>query len=591
MRYQPPQDTDYKRLGLTVFLAAVTLIVWQNYIDHPRRVKMAEYVKAQEAKQAEKRVESVKALPVNKETPAEENASLNRNERLALSPRVTIANSKIDGTIALKGARFDDLRLAKYRTDLDPHSPEVTLFAPNGDRDAYFTQIGWVAADGKTKVPDHTSQWASDKKSLTPGSPITLSWNNGEGVTFQLVVSLDDDYMFNIEQKVENKSAGDIQVAPYAYINRAYDEPKQHMNIAHEGPIGVVDGVLNEIGYKELREKGSKSFDNASGWLSISDKYWLAALIPGEGGYKANFSHYLKGDRDRYQADYLGSAKTLGSGESTSTGVRLFAGAKEIHALDRYTLGTNGQAPIPLFDRAVDFGSLYFLTKPMFLMLTFFYAHIGNFGIAIMLLTIVVKLALYPLANKSFHSMAQMREVQPQILKIRERYADDQLAMNKEMMALYKREKINPASGCLPVLIQMPVFFALYKVFNVTIEMRHAPFFGWLKDLSATDPSNVFTLFGALPVDAPQWLPHIGILPILFCATMVIQMKMQPKPADPTQAKMMAWMPYIFLYMFAGFASGLVLYWVWSNVLSIIQQQIITRTHHAKMAKKAKVVS
>lgn len=587
MRYQPPQDTDYKRLGITVFLAAIALMAWQTYVDAPRRHKMIEFNKTQEAIQAAKKVEAIKALPAAKDMSAEENPNLSREQRLALSPRIAIASDKLHGSIALKGARFDDLKLAKYRTTIDANSPEVTLFAPNGDTETYFTQIGWVATDGKTKVPDHNSMWAADKKTLAANSAVDLSWNNGEGVTFHLIVSLDSDYMFSVQQVVDNKSGQTIEVAPYAYINRAYEEPKQHYGIMHEGPMGVADGVLTEIGYKELREKGNKTFDNASGWISISDKYWIAALIPGQGGYKANYAHYLKGAQDRYQADYLGKTQALGNNEMVTSDVRLFAGAKEIHVLDRYTAGDGGKPPIPLFDRAVDFGALYFLTKPLFLMLNFFYAHLGNVGLAILMLTIVVKLALYPLASKSFHSMAQMREVQPEMMKIRERYSDDQIAMNKEMMALYKREKINPASGCLPILIQMPVFFALYKVFYVTIEMRHAPFFGWLKDLSAPDPSNVFTLFGLLPWDHPVFL-HIGILPILFCATMVIQMKMQPKPADPIQAKMMAWMPYIFLYMFAGFASGLVLYWVWSNVLSIAQQQVITKSHHAKMAKKAK---
>jgi YidC/Oxa1 family membrane protein insertase len=578
------QETDYKRIMLAVFLAALVLTGWQTLVEGPRRQQLLQAQAVNAAKVAETQVAEAKNNPVNKEVESEPAIKLSREERIAQSPRVKIASDKLHGSIALRGARFDDLMLAKYRVDLDAKSPEVTLFSPSGDAHAYFVQAGWLATD-QTKVPDQNSLWQADRKTLAPGEPVTLTWTNGEGVTFILKIALDRDYMFDIAQRVENHSGRTISVAPYAYINRAYDEPKQQYAISHEGPLGVMENTLEEIPYHDLREKGNQTFEHASGWLGITDKYWLSALAPAESDYKGTFSYYTKGDQHRYQVDYLGKPAPVASGESNQAGLRLFAGAKEIQVLDRYAEGDSTHAPIPLFDRAVDFGSLYFLTKPMFLLLTFFYAHMGNFGIAIMLLTIVVKLAMYPLANKSFHSMAQMRELQPQMMKIRERYADDQIAMNKEMMALYKREKVNPASGCLPVLIQMPVFFALYKVLFVTIEMRHAPFFGWIKDLSAVDPSNIFTLFGLIDWNHPAWM-HLGILPMLFTATMVIQMKQQPKPADPVQAKMIAFMPYFFLFLFASFPAGLVVYWVWSNILSILQQQLITRRHRAHLARK-----
>ncbi len=580
-----PQETDHTRLFLAIFLAAITLIAWQALVQAPRKQQLAEYAKTQEVKRIQEKQAYEQTVATSKKTLPEENADLTPAQRLALSPRVEIRSAKLDGTIALKGARFDNLHLANYREELDPKSPEVTLLYPNGDEQSYFAQIGWVSADGKTIVPDQHSVWQSDGTKLTPDSDLNLFWDNGAGVRFHLSIALDKDYMFSIRQYVENNSGQEISLAPYAYINRAFEDQAQHYGILHEGPIGVMDGALEEIGYEELRDDGPQKFDNASGWLGITDKYWLTALIPAEHGYKATMSHYKKYNRDRYQVDYLGTTVKVANGNFSENKLRFFAGAKEINALDRYADGGEGAAPITLFDRAVDFGFLYFMTKPMFLTLHFFYDHIGNFGLAIMLLTVVIKLIMFPLANKSYHSMAQMRAVQPQIKKIRERHAGDTMTINKEMMELYKREKINPASGCLPVLIQMPVFFALYKVLYVTIEMRHAPFFGWLKDLSAPDPSNLFTLFGIMPWDHPASL-HLGILPILFCVTMIIQMKQQPKPADPVQAKVMGFMPYLFLFIFAGFPAGLVVYWVWSNMLSILQQQFIIRHHNAKEYRK-----
>jgi YidC/Oxa1 family membrane protein insertase len=572
---------------IAIFLAGLLLISWQAFVDAPRTRKLAELEQTKQAEAIAKREEKAKQF-IDKASPAEENPNLTHEQRLALSPRLAIRSDKLHGSLALKGARFDNLTLAKYRAELDPASPEVALFAPSGDEKTYFAQVGWIAVDGTTIAPDHHSIWRADRSELSPKEPVTLSWDNGQNIIYKIVVSMDEDYMFTLAQSVENKSGQAIKLAPYAFINRSYPRPKNHYGVLHEGPMGVMDGTLTEISYDELRDKTSKKFENASGWLGITDKYWLSALIPGESDYQTNFSYYTKDGIDRFQVDYLGRSYDMQPGQSSQQTLRLFAGAKEIQVLDRYTAGDAKQQipPIPLFDRAVDFGILYFMTKPMFLTLNFFYALIGNFGVAIMMLTILVKLLMYPLANKSYHSMAQMRALQPEMAKLRERYADDSMAMNKEMMALYKREKVNPAAGCLPVLIQMPVFFALYKVLYVTIEMRHAPFFGWLKDLSVTDPSNIFTLFGLIPWNHPAWM-HIGVLPILFCITMIIQMKQQPKPTDPVQAKMMAIMPYFFLYLFASFPAGLVVYWVWSNVLSIIQQHIITKRHEAKKNRKA----
>lgn len=587
MNFKHQDEPEYKRLFLAIFLSAIVLITWQAQVEWPRRQALSQMTVAERQKEQEVFKQHSQKIS-GQSVESEDNPNLTRAQRLAKSQRIIIKNKSIDGSISLTGARFDDLQLAKYRVGLDPASPEVVLLSPNGDESAYFSQIGWVSADGSVKVPDAKTPWKSDKTTLGAGETVNLSWDNGGGVIFHLAITLDEHYMFNIVQKVENKSGKEISLFPYAYINRSHHQSKQQYNaILHEGPIGVMQGTLNEVPYSDLHEKNNIAYDDVSGWLGIVDKYWLAALIPNDENYKVTFSYYQKNGQDRYQTDYLGKAITIAPDGTSNYNVRLFAGAKEVALLDRYAAGDEKHAPIPFFDRAVDFGTLYFMSKPMFQMLNFFYHLVGNFGIAILLLTVVVKLCMFPLANKSYKAATQMRELQPEVTKLRERYLGDQIALNREMMALYKREKVNPASGCLPVLIQMPVFFALYKVLYVTIEMRHAPFFGWLKDLSDMDHSNVFTAFGLLEWSTPSWL-HLGVLPILMCATMVIQMKQQPKPTDPTQAKVFAYMPYFMLIIFAKMPAGLVLYWTWSNILSIGQQALITKRYKAQKERHNK---
>lgn len=580
-------EPDYQRIIITVFLAAIVLIGWQTLVEWPRRQHLAQNA----AIQAQKKAEIKEKKPdeaITKEIDADYNPTLTREQRLATSKRVTIKSNELHGSISLKGARFDDLTLAKYKETLEKNSPDVTLLTPNGEEAAYFAQAGWVAIDGKTKVPDGKSLWTADKTTLTAGENTTMSWDNGEGITFILTISMDADYMFTINQRVENHSASEISVAPYGYINRAYKDSTSNA-IMHEGPLGVMENSIIETSYGALREKGNETYENANGWLGITDKYWLTALIPDSKPFKATFNYYKKNEQDRYQVDYIGNTQKISTGAAQESKLRLFAGAKEINVLDRYATGSEDgkNPPIPLFDRAVDFGILYFLTKPLFLMLNLFYSLIGNFGLAIMMVTIVIKILMYPLANKSYKAMAKMRILQPEMVKLKEKYKDDQMAINKETMALYKLHRVNPASGCLPLLIQMPVFFALYKVLYVTIEMRHAPFFGWLKDLSAADSSNIFTAFGLIPWEAPNFL-HLGILPILYCITMIIQQRQQPMPTDPVQAKMMKIMPFALLFLFATFPAGLVIYWVWSNILSIIQQEIITLRHGTHRSQREK---
>ena len=575
---------DYRRLFLAVFLAAIVLTAWQAFFEWPRRQQLAEF-HAQQAKiESTKQVEYAKKVE-SVPTDSAENPNLSREERLALSRRLPISSNKLHGSIALKGARFDDLTLATYRETLDPASKEVVLFSPSGDAHSYLTQIGWIAGDGSTKVPDASSLWQADKVKIESGKPVALRWDNGAGVIFIITITLDDAYMFTLDQRVENNSASTINVIPYGYINRATGTSGDIQNmIMHEGPMGIIENGLKEIPYSDMKSKGNQTFDTSNGWFGITDKYWLAALVPtASGSFKTTYSYYQKNNIDRFQVDYMGDGLVIDAGKSATSNTRLFAGAKEIDILDSYADGKKG-APVPLFDRAVDFGMLYFMTKPLFLLLNFFYKLVGNFGVAILLLTVVVKACLFPLANAGYKSAAAMRRLQPDMAKLKENHGDDRINFQKELMALYKREKVNPASGCLPLLIQMPVFFALYKVLFVTIEMRHAPFFGWIKDLSAMDTSNIFNLFGLLPFTPPTFL-HLGILPILMCATMVIQMRQQPTPPDPMQAKIIKFMPYMFLFMFASFPAGLVIYWICSNTLSIIQQAAISKKHGSMKAK------
>lgn len=580
-------EPDYKRVFLAVFLSAIVLITWQVTVEWPRRQALTKLAHEVTEKREKAKISHVSQGPAKDILDSEDDPALTRPQRIAATPRITIATDTISGSLSLKGARFDDLTLIKYRETIDADSHGIVLLSPNGDEKAFFAQVGWVAADGKTKVPDQRTLWESDKPALGAGETVRLKWQNDNNVTFILAITLDENYMFSIEQQVENRSGQEISVMPYGYINRTY-KMLETPAFLHEGPIGVADGTLNEVNYNELAETGNRTYESTSGWLGITDHYWLAALIPAENHSKVTFGHYTKSGRDRFQVDYLSDAQAIASGATMTSTTRFFAGAKELQLLDRYTNGNpaNGKPPIPLFDRSLDFGSFYFLAKPMCVVVDYLYRLTGNFGTALLIFIIVVKLLMYPLANKSYVSMSQMRDLQPEMIKIRERYIDDQIGMHKATRELYKREKVNPAAGCLPILIQIIVFLALFRGLNVTIELRHAPFYGWIRDLSAPDPSNLFTAFGLIPWDPPGWL-HLGFLPILYCITMIIQTAQQPKPADPVQAKMITYMPYLMLIFFNQMASGFVLYWTWSNIISIIQQHFITKRYAAQKAARA----
>ncbi len=460
------------------------------------------------------------------------------------------------------------------------------LLSPLVTEDAYYADFGWFSEAKDVAVPDKDTVWQADSTALAPGKPVTLTWHNGQGLTFARKIEIDADYMFTITDTVTNASGAQVEIAPYGRVVR-YGTPQDasQMWVLHEGPIGVFNETLEEVSYGSVRDEseddGKFTYTSTGGWMGISDKYWLVTQVPQQDEtLTSNFFYESKGDF--YQVDFASAQQPVPAGGSATRTQHLFAGAKVVNMLDRY-----GEAlGLPLFDRAVDFGWFFFLTKPLFQILDWIFRFVGNFGVAILCLTVLVKAAMYPLANKSYRSMSKMKLLGPKMTELREKFGSDRAKLNQEMMALYKREKVNPAAGCLPILVQIPVFYALYKVLIVTIEMRHAPFFGWIKDLSAADPTSIFNLFGLIPWDYHEafqipmvgGLLHffsIGVWPLIMGFTMWAQMRLNPTPPDPVQARIFGLMPIIFTFMLAPFSAGLVIYWAWNNTLSIAQQKLI----------------
>ncbi|MBX9753020.1 MAG: membrane protein insertase YidC [Roseococcus sp.] len=506
---------------------------------------------------------------------------------------VAVENPRVQGRISARGLMLESLILKDYRETIDRNSPLVTLLAPRGRPEGYFAQWGWTSADSRTRVPDNDTDWTVTGGPLTATTPVTFSWENGQGQVFEAVLTLDANYMFHMQQRVRNTSAEPVQLLPWARIRRERTPQVAGFFILHEGFIAVQDGRLTEITYTDgkkeqtgpRRAQGS-AWDNeaAEGWAGLSDKYWLTALTRADDGtrLRSAFRHIQDGPIDRWQVDVAPPAPvTIAAGATDTLATRLFAGAKEVRLLDDYAT----RLRIQDFDKAIDFGWFYFITKPFFYGLDWLFVLTGNMGIAILLFTLGLKIAFFPLANKAYKSMSRMRLLAPKMTEIRERYKEEPQKMQAEMMGLYKSEKINPASGCLPILIQIPVFFALYKVLFVTIEMRHAPFFGWILDLSAPDPTNFFNLFGLIPFDPPAFL-HLPAWAIAMGLTMYFQQKLNPQPPDPIQQKIFQWMPVIFTFMLASFPAGLVIYWTWNNLLSIGQQWYIMRLDAKREAAK-----
>ena len=509
-----------------------------------------------------------------------------REAALKETPRLAIDTLRLKGSINLVGAKIDDLTLVNYREEPDPSSPEIVLLAPAGTEHPYFLEFGWVASDPSVKVPGADTRWTSTGGALTADHPVELSWDNGAGLTFKRRFAVDPDYMFAVDQTVENHSGQPVKLLTYGRDARLGEVPVSGTYLLHEGPIGVIDGTLHDgscmlglncdpFDYRLMKKGGSPPpYATTGGWFGFTDKYWLTALIPDQHqAIRATLRFGDAGHTDIYQIDYTGPERTAEPGAAITEQAHFFAGAKEVALLDRYESALG----IPRFDRAIDFGLFYWFTRPIFLALDFFYKLIGNFGLAIMLLTVIIKLIFLPLANKSYTAMSKMKLLQPEMTKLREKFGDDKAKLNQEMMALYKRVGANPAAGCLPIVIQIPVFFSLYKVLYVTIEMRQAPFYGWIHDLSAPDPTSFVNLFGLLPFATPGIISflHIGAWPLIMGVTMFLQQKLNPAPADPVQAKMMMALPIVFTFMLGQFPAGLVIYWSWNNLLSITQQWVI----------------
>ncbi|HET8728240.1 MAG TPA: membrane protein insertase YidC [Alphaproteobacteria bacterium] len=508
-----------------------------------------------------------------------ERLELTRPEAIAQSPRVRIDTPRLHGSLSLVGGRLDDLTLADYHETLAPDSPEIVLLSPRQSPNPYYADFGWVSGDQAIQTPGPDAEWTADAEVLTPDAPVTLTWTNAQGLTFERVIAVDEDYMFTVTQRVTNTTGEPLTLTPYGRVLRFGTPETLGFFILHEGPYGVFDGTLKEYGYDDIEDEGRIPFETTGGWLGFTDKYWMVALAPDqEATFDAQFVHQLEGNENRYYSTYSVEPMTVAPGATVEETTNLFAGAKEVRLIDAY----QERYGITNFDLSIDFGWFYFLTKPFFYALNWLYALVGNFGVAILIFTVGIKLLFFPLANKSYKSMSKMKALQPEMLKLRERFGDDRQKMNMEMMALYKREKVNPASGCLPILLQIPVFFALYKVLFVTIEMRHAPFFGWIQDLSAPDPTTIFNLFGLIPWDPPQFL-MIGIWPIIMGLTMWLQQKLNPAPADPVQQKVFMFLPIIFTFMLANFPAGLVIYWAWNNTLSVLQQWVIMKRMGVKV--------
>ncbi|MCR6734058.1 MAG: membrane protein insertase YidC [Afipia sp.] len=587
---------------LAVILSGLVLIAWQYFYNIPtmekqRAAQQAELAQKQAVNPASPTPANPSATPSAAGAPSQApipggpttNAPIqNRAAAIAAGPRVKIDTPSISGSIALTGARIDDVALVKYRETVDPKSPAIELFSPSGTKEPFYAEFGFVPAAGSTiKMPDKDTVWKQEgANALTVATPVTLSWTNGQGLTFKRTISIDDKYLFTIKDDVSNVGDAPVTLYPFGLISRHGTPQVSGYYILHEGLIGVLgDQGLQEYGYKKIDDAKAVEFKVTNAWLGITDKYWAATLLPSpKASLQARYSSNLVGTLRTYQTDYLLDPMTVAIGGSATTTTNLFAGAKESATVDAY----DKQLGLNKFDRLIDWGWFYFITKPMFWAIDWFFHIVGNFGVAILLVTVLVKLIFFPLASKSYASMAKMKAVQPQLAALKDKYPDDKMKQQQEMMEIYKKEKINPIAGCLPILIQIPVFFSLYKVLFVTIEMRHAPFFGWIKDLSAHDPTNLFNLFGLLAFD-PTQIPVIGhylalgIWPIIMGITMWFQMKLNPTPPDPTQKMIFDWMPLIFTFMLASFPAGLVIYWAWNNLLSVLQQSYIMRKNGAKV--------
>ncbi len=584
---QPGGGTDIKNMVIFIVLSMVILFGYDFFIAKPQREQVAA---AQRAAAQAQRTQAQVEKPVA--------PTLDRQGALAQSARVSFDNASIDGSIALVGARFDDLSLKRYRQTVEKGSPEVTLLSPQGAPGHYDAYLGWEDPyTGDDIVGARTAWTAPAGAKLTPQTPLVLTYSALDGLVFTRTISVDDDYMFTIKDEIVNQGATARTLHPFGVVRRL-DKPSDFIpnQIVHQGLIAMrregdknilVDEtyqnadklVKDKARGKKATDEKLESFESPGGWLGVSDHYWLTAIVPTQDEkLNAVLTAAPSGNSTDYRATYTGAAKQLAPGAKLEHTQRIFAGAKRVDVLKGY----QEKLGIPDLDRAVDWGMFFFMTRPFFWLLDFLGKWVGNFGIGILLTTVVVKLALFPLVNASFKSMAKLRKVQPKLKEVQERFAADKQRQQQEMMKLYQQEKINPVAGCLPIFAQIPIFYALYKTLTVTIEMRHAPFFGWIHDLSARDPTNLFNLFGLLPFDPHTWpvvgpFLWLGALPIMYGLSMWATTSLSPQATDPTQKMVFQLMPIIFTFLFAGFAAGLVIYWTWSNILSFAQQYVIMR--------------
>jgi YidC/Oxa1 family membrane protein insertase len=586
-------DDQNRNLILATALSFLVILVWFLLFPPPEPQTDPNAVSIVETGDPAATAEMALPPPAAGEDPA---APLDPEEATAVAlseaARLPIDTPELEGSISLIGGRIDDLSLRGYFETLEDDSPIVRLLSPVGGDEPYYALYGWAPGGdlGFDQVPGANTEWSVESgEVLTPETPVTLIWENGAGLIFRRTIAIDENFMFSVTQSVENTGAGAARLAPYGIVARhGLPDDLQNFFILHEGVVRKVDGQLDEIAYDDVpdldfvqREAGAAEVVEveADGWIGFTDKYWMTTLIPGADQPFTSVTKYVA-SADIYQTEARLPAMTVEAGQTAEVTTQLFAGAKEWETIRNYQ-NVDG---IERFLDSIDWGWFYFLTKPIFWLLHNLNVLIGNMGLAIIALTVIIKAALFPLAYKSYASMARMRELQPQMEKIKERVGDDRQKMQQEMMELYKREKVNPASGCLPILLQIPIFFSLYKVIFVTLELRHAPFFGWINDLSAPDSSSIFNFFGLLPWDAPEptsllALIFIGILPIILGISMWLQQKLNPQPTDPTQAAIFAWLPWVFMFMLGGFASGLLVYWIANNTITFTQQYIIMKRH------------
>ena len=564
-------NQDNRNLVLAIVCSALLVIGYQIFFELPKQ-------QALEEQALKEQKELILTAPENSSQSQQEVETSIKDEKIINAPRISIDTPSIEGSISLAGARIDDIVLKNYTKNLDPQSSKIRLFERLDNQKPYFAEFGWIGS-GTVDLPNSSSIWTSNSSILEPGKPIILSYKSDNNLKFERIFEINENYLITITDRVMNNGSSEVTLYPYGLVRRTGLPKVDGLFILHEGPIAVIDEKLREVDYDDLVDDGDEiiSSEMKGGWIGITDKYWLAALIPDQKDNSEFAFRYSKKSFGQWQSDWRGSSKIISPGSEIETTSHLYAGAKKLALLDEVEEDIGAYR----FDLAIDFGWFYFLTKPFFYTLNWLSKYLGNFGLAIIGLTIIIKLLFFPLANGSYRSMAKMRALQPKLTELRERYKGDQQALNKAMMEMYKSEKVNPAAGCLPIFIQIPVFFALYKVLYVTIEMRHAPFYGWINDLSAKDPTSILNLFGILPYSVQNWpIPdffQLGIWPIVMGITMWLQFRLNPTPPDPVQARIFAWMPVIFTFLLATFPAGLVIYWTINNLLSIGQQWLIMK--------------